>query len=147
MTSPASMPARSDGEPGSDLRHERAAVRVELERLREARRDVLNREPDAAALHVAVLEQLRDDLADHVARNREADADVAARAGQDRGVDTEQLAVDVDERAARVAGIDRRVRLNEVLEALDVDAAAPLALTMPAVAVCPRPNGLPIATT
>ena len=118
------MPACSDGEPGSRLRHEGAAVRVELERLRETGRHVLNGDTDAAALHVAVLEQLRNDLTDHVARNGEADADVAAGAGQDRGADAEQLAVDVDERAARVAGIDRRIRLNEVLVAFDVDAVA-----------------------
>jgi hypothetical protein len=57
----------------------------------------------------------------HVGRDREADALVAAGARQDRGVDADQVAVHVDQRAARVAGVDRRVGLDEVLVVLDAD--------------------------
>ena len=47
-----------------------------------------------------------------------------------------------------IARIDRRVGLNEVFEALGVDAAAARgALTIPDVTVFEKPNGLPIATT
>ena len=63
--------------------------------------------------------------AHHVDGNREADADVAAGARNDRRVDADELAVQVHERAARVARVDRRVGLNEVLERLTVEAAAP----------------------
>jgi hypothetical protein len=64
------------------------------------------------------------DRARHVARDREADALVAARAREDRGVDADQLAAQVDERAAGVAGVDRRVGLDEVLVLGDVESAA-----------------------
>ena len=84
---------------------------------------------------------------DHVDWDREADADVAAGARDDRGVDADELAVQVDERAAGVAGIDRRVGLNEVLERLLLRPLRPSALTMPDVTVFEKPNGLPIATT
>src|SRR5690606_14437871 len=69
-------------------------------------------------------EELVDDLADHVARYREADADVAAGGRKNRRIDALQRAVEPDERAPGVAGIDRRVRLNEVLVAFDVDPAS-----------------------
>ncbi len=46
-------------------------------------------------------------------RNREADPDRAARLREDGGVDADQLAVEIDERAARIARIDRRVGLDE----------------------------------
>ena len=52
------------------------------------------------------------------------DSDVAARRPDDRRVDTDQLPFQVDQRAARVAGIDRCVGLDEVLVALDAQAAA-----------------------
>ena len=56
-------------------------------------------------------------------RDREADADVAAGGAEDRGVDADQLAAQVDQRAAGVARVDRRVGLDEVLVAVAVDAA------------------------
>ena len=64
--------------------------------------------------------QLRDQLADAVDRNREADADVAllARVRVDRGVDADDFAARVQQRTAGVAGIDRRVGLQHVGEAL-----------------------------
>ena len=55
----------------------------------------------------------------------------------------------VDQRAAGVALVDRRVGLDEVLEAAVAGAAVarPLALTMPIVTVWPTPSGLPTAST
>ena len=49
-------------------------------------------------------------------RDREADALVAAGAREDQRVDADQVAAGVDQRAARVAGIDRGVGLDEVAE-------------------------------
>src|SRR5690606_31109098 len=109
---------------GLDLADQRAAVDAEPERIGEAGQNVLNADADAASLHLAVLEQLIDDLPHHVARDREADADIAARRRENRGVDAFQRAVEADERAARVARVDRGVGLNEILVPLDVDAAA-----------------------
>jgi hypothetical protein len=56
--------------------------------------------------------------------NGEADAHAAARARVDRGVDAHQVAVDVDQRAARVAGVDGGVGLDEVLEGVDAQLVA-----------------------
>ena len=39
-------------------------------------------------------------------------------------VDADELAAQVDERAAGIAGVDRRIGLDEVLVALRVDAAS-----------------------
>ena len=95
--------------------------------------------------------QLRNQLAHAVDRDGEADADVAllAGVGEDRGVDADHLAARVEQRAARVAGIDRGVGLQHVGAALfgDRQARARVALITPTLTVWPRPNGLPIATT
>ena len=68
---------------------------------------------DVAAPHPAV----PDDLAQHeiagVGRHREADA---LRARDDGGVDADHLAGRGDQRAARIAGIERRVGLDHVLD-------------------------------
>ena len=56
----------------------------------------------------------------------------------------DHLAVHVERRPARVAGVDGRVELQEVVERTGADVAAP-AETMPAVTDPPRPNGLPAA--
>jgi hypothetical protein len=52
-------------------------------------------------------------------RDGEAQADAAARLGQYEGIHADDLAVGVDQRAARVTRVDRRVGLNHV----DVDTA------------------------
>ena len=76
----------------------------------------------------------------------------------DRGVDADHVAVQVDQRAAGVAGVDRGVgldrRVRRVLARLRLGALGlPTetgrfsALTMPEVTVASRPNGEPIATT
>ncbi len=102
---------------------------------------------------------LVDDRQDLVDRDREAEADRAARAvgsvagGADRGVDADDVAVEVDQRAAAVAGVDRRVGLDGRVVVLLPSPSEPTltgrfsALTMPLVTVDSRPNGEPIATT
>ena len=68
----------------------------------------------------------------------------------DRGVDADDSPVDVEQRAAGVAGVDRGVGLDEVGEraALLFDGTErPRAETTPVVTVCSRPNGLPMAMT
>jgi hypothetical protein len=54
-----------------------------------------------------------DDAFHHIDGNGEADADTAARTRIDRRIDADQPPVEIDERAARIARIDRRIRLNE----------------------------------
>ena len=69
--------------------------------------------------------QLRQQVAYRVDGNREADPDVALAltVADDGGVDADDFAAHVEERAAGVAGIDRRVGLNEVLKAFGVQPA------------------------
>ena len=68
---------------------------------------------------------------------------------EDLRVDADQLALRVHQRAARVAVVDRRVGLQEVLVArrrpTPVD--RPFALMIPIVTVWPTPSGLPTAST
>ncbi len=58
-------------------------------------------------------------------RYSKTDAERPARSRVDRGIDADQIARGVDERPARIAGIDRRVGLDEVLERIDAELAAP----------------------
>src|SRR5581483_2361490 len=53
----------------------------------------------------------------HLGRNREADADVASVRRQNLRVDPDQLAARVHQRPARVALVNGRIGLEEVLEA------------------------------
>jgi hypothetical protein len=69
-----------------------------------------------------------------------------ARARNDRRVDADELALQVHERR-RVAGIDRSIRLDEVLERRVVEAAAPERADDAGRHAVREPNGLPIATT
>ena len=117
MTSPRSMPAFAAG-----LSLVTALTRapfdlVEAEALGHVRGDALHGDAELAAAHLAVVHELGHDRLRHARGDREADADVAARGRQDLGVDAHELAGGVDEGAARVALVDGRVGLQEVLEA------------------------------
>src|SRR5690606_960532 len=65
-----------------------------------------------------------DDDAHHGRGNGETDAVAAAGTGEDRRIDADELAPHVDERPARVAGVDRGIRLDERLEVADADLGA-----------------------
>ena len=63
---------------------------------RDVRRELVRQlHAEHAALDLAVLHELRHHGLDHVRRDREADADVAAAAGEDRGVHADQLALQI----------------------------------------------------
>ena len=66
--------------------------------------------------HLARLDQLPADDHEHVDGDGEADPLVAAGVAGDGRVDADDLAAEVDQRAAAVAGIDGGVGLQEVLE-------------------------------
>ena len=68
--------------------------------------------------------KLRDHAFDGVGRNGEGDADRAAGRREDRGVDADHLAVDVEGRAAGIALVDRRVDLDEIVIGAGADVAA-----------------------
>ncbi len=66
----------------------------------------------------------RDHRPHHVRRDRKADALRTAGAREDRGVDADQAAGKIDQRAAGIAGIDRGVGLDEELVVGDPDLGA-----------------------
>src|SRR6185437_2852912 len=86
----------------------------------QGRRYVLRQKTQITADHLPVFDDLIHHVVRHVDGNRESDSNVAAAAAaQDRGVDAYQVAVQIDERAARIARVNRRVCLNEILIILD----------------------------
>src|SRR5213080_329135 len=90
-------------------RVERAVVGVLLPGIVDG--DAHDRTLDMPGLH-----QLVHDGAREVDRNGEAVASVEARLARDRRIDPDHLAPDVHQGAPRVAGIDGRVGLDEVLD-------------------------------
>ena len=75
--------------------------------------DVLPGHADVAAPDAALLDQPAGDELGRLAADGEADA---LRRGDDRGVDADDLAARVEQRAAGVAGIERRVGLQDVVD-------------------------------
>ena len=67
-------------------------------------------------LHVAAPDQLVGDRLDRVRRDREPDARVVARVALDLRVDADDLAAQVQQRAAGVAVVDRGVGLDRVVD-------------------------------
>ena len=112
MTSPACRPAFAAGPP-----------LVSCGDLGAGARGVLGLDAEVGVADLAGRAQLGDDALDRVGRDREADADVAglaagaARAGGlDLRVDADHLAGGVEQRAAGVAGVDRGVGLDDVVD-------------------------------
>ena len=115
-------------------------------------RGVLDADAEVAADEPTLFDQRGQHLLDHVHGDREREA---LALGIDRRVDADDLALEVQERTARVSRVDGRIGLEEVKYASPPPMALsgtslvvrPRALKMPAVTVCERPSGLPIATT
>ena len=81
--------------------------------------------PSQGRLTVAPPWQRRgDDASDHVDGNGEANPHAAAGTRVDRRIDADELAVEIDQRAARIAGIDGGVRLDEEAQVADPDLRA-----------------------
>ena len=64
----------------------------------------------------AVFDDLRHNIAGHVAWDGEADSDVAASRGNDCGIQADELTAQVHQRSAGVARIDRGIGLDHVLD-------------------------------
>src|SRR5262245_60214973 len=90
-------------------------------RLREADRigdlvgHVLDDDAKPAAIDGAMLLQLTDHLLDECRRNREGNADTAARGREDRGIHADDLAVQIEGRATGVAAVHRCIDLQVVI--------------------------------
>ncbi len=87
----------------------------QAERARDAsgQRHVLPRQPQHAPPHATLAQQRRDDVPCGVDRDREADA---LHAENGRGVDPDDRSPAADERSTRVAGVERRIGLNQRLD-------------------------------
>jgi hypothetical protein len=106
---------------------------------------------EVRVLDAAGAQDLSDDILDRVRRHCESDADVAGAdaAGLDLGVDTDDLASGVEQRASRVALVDRRVGLDDVVDR-ELVGSGELPLQRaddPGSRSAVEPEGLPIATT
>src|SRR5688572_10155815 len=90
------------------------AVRVvDAERLRELLRQRLDPDAEPAARHLAGLAKLARDVERRFDRDGERNAHIPAGAAVDHRVDADDLAREVDERAPRVARVNRDVGLDE----------------------------------
>ena len=88
---------------------------------RQFRGQVLDRDAEESAGHLAAFKQLFGNRPGHVDRDRETDAHVTAAAAEDRGVDANHLAIEIDQRSTRITRIDRGICLDEVLVIGDRD--------------------------
>ena len=108
-----------------DIGDQRAVRQFQPQRLGDFRRHRLQLRAQPRPLdRLAAALGGRHHDAHHVGRNRKADALRAAGAREDRGVDAGELAGHVDQRAAGIAGIDRRIGLDEELVVGDADLRA-----------------------
>src|SRR5882672_10281799 len=92
-------------------RDERSPLRFQLQLLRHVLRDRSEQNTQIAAVHPTFLLELRQDLLDQGDRNREPDV---VRAPDDGSVDADRFPLQVEQRPAGVARIDRSVRLEEI---------------------------------
>ena len=86
----------------------------EVERVGDLRVDVTAGDAEVRLVDLPAVLELGGDVGSGLDRNGEADALVAAALAFDLGVDPDHLARAVDQRAARVAGVDRGVGLDHV---------------------------------
>ena len=124
ITSPALMPAFLRRAVVLRFGDQRALGAGEAERFGDLRRHRLDLHAEPAALDGAVLHQVADHFTGRGGRNGEGDADIAARRREDRGVDADHFAVEVEGRAAGIAAVHRRVDLEEVVIGTGADVAA-----------------------
>ena len=81
-------------------------------------------DPFLSGIFLPPKKQVADDASNQVAGDREPDALVAAALGEDRGVDADQLGAAVNQCATGVAGVDRRIGLDEVFVQRDAHVRA-----------------------
>ena len=122
-TSPGSMPAGLAGPRSSTpaISAPRAGLMARLSA--SILGHLLNAHAEPAAPRLAELAQLIDHRNGGLRRHGKADADRAARRRIDRGIDADHLAVEVEQRSARIAAIDRRVSLDVVVIRAGIDVA------------------------
>src|SRR5215469_9120496 len=98
-----------------DRRNQRTFGLAQSERLREIRGHLLNLDTQPAANDPPVCLELLDHAAGQINRDGEADAIVGAGSRVDEGVDSDHLAVGIEQRSTRVAWVNRGIGLNVVV--------------------------------
>ena len=109
---------------GGDVTDKHAAGFVHSKCLRHGWSYVLNGGAEETADDMAVVHNLIHHALGKIHGNGKTHALIPAAAGKDRGVDADQFAFRVYERAARIAGVDSCVGLNEVFIVLDAKIGA-----------------------
>ena len=109
---------------GIDVGDEGALDLLEAERLGHLARHRLELGAEPGLLDLLAGDGAFHERLHQVGRNGEADAVRAARARDDRRIDADHPPAHIDQRAARVAGIDGGVGLNKVLGIVVADAGA-----------------------
>ena len=120
-----------------------ALLLLDLEGLGQVRRDLLDGHAQPPADDLSHLDEALGDGFGERDRHGEPDAFVAARAGEDRGVDADELPFEVHQRAAGVPRIDGRIGLDEVLVVRDAHIAAPQGADDPHRHGLRQPEGTP----
>ncbi len=99
----------------------RARLRqIETARQFARQRHIAGVQTQIAAHHPAMLEQLRQNVFGDVNRDGETQT---LRGANDGGVDADDVTATIDQRAATVAGIQRGIRLDHVIDQMSGDAA------------------------
>lgn len=102
-----------------DTCHQRSALVVQAQGGGKLRRQFLQFQSQPAAGNLAVFPQLRGNLTHRTDRHCKADALRTAAAAVDGGVDADQFAGRIHQRAAGIARIDGRIGLDEVADRAD----------------------------
>ena len=98
------------GRIGHDVAHDRSLFFGHAVRLGELLRQRLDVHAEPSASHLPVLYEIVHDLFRHIHRDGEADS---LREGYNGRIDSDHLAVQIDEGPAAVSGVDRRIGLEE----------------------------------
>src|SRR5271166_152870 len=106
-----------------DARDECAARGAQPQAFSDGVVDRLDADAEPAPPRLMVLLELADDRNDGGGRRREADADRTARGGKDGRVDADHFSLQAEQRAARIALVDRSVGLQEIVIRAAVDVA------------------------
>ena len=97
------------------LGNQRTFGLLQAQAVSDLRRHLLDLDADPAAADRALVLELLDDILHRRSRDRERNADAAARRRIDRGVHANHIAFGVEGRTTRVALVNRCVDLNEIV--------------------------------
>src|SRR5690606_34376111 len=107
-----------------DIADNRALGLFEANAIGDVTRHVLDADAEIAAGHGAAVDQLVDDTLDRGSGDGEGDTDIAAIGRINGGIDAHHFTLGVEGRAARIAGVHRRIDLQEVAIVRAADIAA-----------------------